>query len=141
MKIEDQKEQKHSAWKGFLAFCLIGIFITIGIICFNNCSGKDGNPLTRDATINDLNIDTSEEISLSMNYKMIPKADINNLELTFKYYNGNNTLVTTIVKDVGNVKEGNQYTISISFGNFSLTNLLTIESVKVQVTEGSISYF
>lgn len=66
---------------------------------FSGCFlfGSDDEPklFTRDATNNDVYIDLSEDFALSINYTVTPKVDINNLQLTFKYYTKSNELLTT----------------------------------------------
>lgn len=95
--------------------------------------------LTRQATINDINIDTSQEISFNINYVMIPYVDIDDLELQFKYYDNDKNLITTKTKSVGNVKEGNQYTVSVSLTEFNFFDLFKINYTSVSVINGTVS--
>lgn len=117
--------------------CIITLLI-ITTLFFTGCIGE--KLISREATINDINIDTSEDISFSINYKMIPYEDIDNLELTFKFYSKSNELLATKIKNVGNVIEGNQYTVSISLTEFSFLDLFKINYARCSVTGGTVTY-
>ena len=112
------------------------LFTVISLLLLTGCETKI---LTREATINDINIDTSQELSLNVQYIMIPYTDINDLELKFKYYDKNHKLVTTKTKSIGNVKEGTQYSISINFGEFNFFDLFKISYTSVSVINGTVS--
>ena len=62
-----------------LTFSLFSIFFVTG------CNSEN-TILTRDATNNDIDFDLSNEFSLNIEYAITPRVDINNLEITFKYY-------------------------------------------------------
>ncbi len=130
--------------KNWLAFVLITTLVLCMCLAYfaTRNNGSSGNTLfSRQATMNDITIDTSAEISLSTNYTINPKVDINDLELTFKYYTNDNKYVTTKSKVVGNVKARQQYQVSISFAEFSFTQLLNISKVSVSVAKGSTATF
>ncbi len=116
----------------------ITLLLILTTILLTGCIGE--KLISREATNNDINLDTSEEISFSINYKMIPYVDIDNLEITFKFYSKDNELLATKVKDVGNVIEGNQYTISISLSEFSFLDLFKINYARYSVTQGTVTY-
>ena len=70
---------------------------------------------------------------------MIPYVDIDDLELQFKYYDNDKNLITTKTKSVGNVKEGNQYTVSVSLTEFNFFDLFKINYTSVSVINGTVS--
>ena len=115
------------------------MLILISVISLLLLTGCETKILTREATINDINLDTSQELSLNVQYIMIPYTDINDLELKFKYYDKNHKLVTTKTKSIGNVKEGTQYSISINFGEFNFFDLFKISYTSVSVINGTVS--
>ena len=115
------------------------MLILITVISLLLLTGCETKILTREATINDINIDTSQELSLNVQYIMIPYTDINDLELKFKYYDKNHKLVTTKTKSIGNVKEGTQYSISINFGEFNFFDLSKISYTSVSVINGTVT--
>lgn len=84
-------------------------------------------------------MDLNNDFSLSINYKITPKKDITNLEITFKYLNSNKKVLTTKIKQIGNVKEGTQYTVNVSLSEFSLTEIFNINYVEAEVTRGTVS--
>ena len=123
--------------KNFIATLCFTVLIITTTLLLSACDGINGI-IPRDATINDIYIDTSEEISLNIKYTVIPNVDIHDLEITFKYYDKNSQLITTKVEKLGNVKKGIQYTVSVSLFEFGFLDLLKIYSVKANVTNGTV---
>ncbi len=144
MKAEENTPKNH----GFLKFIIIlvviiaAIFGTIKLInCLQNPDNNDNAPLSRVATNNDINIDLSEEFSLSMNYKVTPKVNISNLQITFEFCDGNNQTITTKIKPVGNVTKNITTTVTVSLTEFSFVEIFKISTVTAKVTGGTVSYF
>ncbi len=117
-----------------LTFSLFSIFFVTG------CNSEN-TILTRDATNNDIDFDLSNEFSLNIEYAITPRVDINNLEITFKYYDKNNNLLTTKIKNIGNVKEDIEYSVTVSLTEFSFLDIFKLHSVSARVTGGTVSYF
>lgn len=137
-----EKTKKKSAFKIILIITLIiiGILLTGKLIndrIINN--NTETSLTTRAATINDISMDLNNDFSLSINYKITPKKDITNLEITFKYLNSNKKVLTTKIKQIGNVKKGTQYTVNVSLSEFSLTEIFNINYVEAEVTRGTVS--
>lgn len=137
-----EKTKKKSAFKIILiiALIIIGILLTGKLIndrIINN--NTETSLTTRAATINDISMDLNNDFSLSINYKITPKKDITNLEITFKYLDSNKKVLTTKIKQIGNVKEGTQYTVNVSLSEFSLTEIFNINYVEAEVTRGTVS--
>ena len=124
--------------KNLFSKILLSIIMIFSIFCLFACK-TEPKILSRDATINDISIDMSQEISLNMNYIIIPQTDIKDLELTFKFYDSSRICLSTKVKNIGNVKEGIPYTVSISLTEFSFWDLFKIQSANVRVTNGTVS--
>lgn len=116
------------------------LFLLLGGIFIAGCN-KESTLLSRDATNSDIVFDLSNEFSLNIEYKITPIVDINNLEITFKYYDKNNNLLTTKIKNVGNVEEGIEYSITVSLTEFSFLDVFKLHSVSARVTGGTVSYF
>ena len=123
-----------------LMILVVALFIGGAILTGCSCSNSP-QLFTRAATNNDVYIDLSEELSLNVTYKVTPNVDIDNLEITFKYYDNNKKLLATKYRTLGNVKKGVQYSVYVSFGEFSLWDLFKITSTSARVTSGSVSYF
>lgn len=137
-----EKTKKKSAFKIILiiALIIIGILLTGKLIndrIINN--NTETSLTTRAATINDISMDLNNDFSLSINYKITPKKDITHLEITFKYLDSNKKVLTTKIKQIGNVKEGTQYTVNVSLSEFSLTEIFNINYVEAEVTRGTVS--
>ena len=119
---------------------LVLLFLLLGGIFIAGCN-KESTLLSRDAKNSDIDFNLSNEFSLNIEYKITPRVDINNLEITFKYYDKNNNLLTTKIKNVGNVEEGIEYSITVSLTEFSFLDVFKLHSVSARVTGGTVSYF
>lgn len=119
---------------------LVLLFLLLGGIFIAGCN-KESTLLSRDAKNSDIDFNLSNEFSLNIEYKITPRVDINNLEITFKYYDKNNNLLTTKIKNVGNVEEGIEYSITVSLTEFSFLDIFKLHSVSARVTGGTVSYF
>ena len=119
---------------------LVLLFLLLGVIFIAGCN-KESTLLSRDAKNSDIDFNLSNEFSLNIEYKITPRVDINNLEITFKYYDKNNNLLTTKIKNVGNVEEGIEYSITVSLTEFSFLDIFKLHSVSARVTGGTVSYF
>ena len=98
--------------------------------------------IKRDARNSDIEI--SDEIdlaSLSVSLVIDPSCDIDDLELTLRYYDKNGSLLKTQVERIGDVKKGKKETLRISITEFSLTELFKVDTTEIGVTGGSVSVF
>lgn len=119
--------------KNKLSIALCFALMIISLTMLSGCS-----LLTRKATNADIYIDLSQEISLSINYKVRPNVDINNLEIEFNYFDRNGTFLAYKTKNVGNVAKGQEITVSVSLTEFSFTDLLKIYSTQAKVIGGTV---
>lgn len=140
---------------GFLTFLGVVFLILLiigGVIFIAKCTIKqandgefnsDGNPvsLNRAATVNDFTLTESISATISNlkeSYKLVPNEDIKNLEITFKYYDSNNNIIATKIKNIGNVTKSSEYTISVEH---SLSEFFSISKYSYYVSGGTVSYF
>ena len=137
--------KRKSCFTQFLIFCLV---VALIIFCFVKCtdtagSNNDGEKelLSRSARNSDIVVVSSEELSFSDTYKIVPDCDIDNLQLTFSWKDENKNVLATKVKSVGNVKEGIEYTVSFSLSEFSLSDIAKIKYYSCTVIGGTVSYF
>lgn len=121
-------------------FIIIITLLILPMFFLFACTSTTEKMFSRDAKTSDISMDLSQEFSFNINYEMTPKVNIDNLEITFKYYDKNNNLITTKVKYVGNVKKGIEYTISVSLTEFSFFDLFKLYSVSMAVTNGTVTY-
>lgn len=140
----DRQENSHGCLISFIVVILVIVFIVFAVSKVIDASSpnSDGKKelTSRSARNSDLEIESSEDFSLSIDFNVTPECDIDDLELTFSFYDKNKDVLTTKVKNVGNVKEGVEYSISFSLSEFSFSNMFTIESVSCSVTGGTVSY-
>lgn len=121
----------------------IGIFCIVKITeCATNDENKDGNGslISRSARTSDIDIEQSDEFSISFIFILVSEVDIEDLEVTFKFMDENKDSILNIVKQVGNVSADIQYTISISTSEISLSDRFKIEQYTYSVTGGTVSY-
>ena len=152
-EISAEPEKKSNFGTGLAIFLLIIILAVAGFFIFKSCASQNqsGNPssnksdtpalLHRNARLSDLNIEQSNEISLSNNYIITPNVDIAGLEITFRFCDENGETISNKVKVVGNVSEGVEYKVSISLSEFTLSEIFKIQTVYYTVSGGSVSYF
>ena len=130
----------------FLALS-VGAFIFLYVRMNKKDNGSNNTGiLTREATLNDLTImsDDLDISSLSEKISFNPKCDIDNLVITFKFQKKDGTLLKTIDKPMGNVKEGNTYSVTISFSDvadWSIISNLNNFQCRYSVTKGTVSIF
>ncbi len=122
--------------KNKFSITLCFILMLISLTMLSGCS-----LLTRKATNADIYIDLSQEISFSINYKVKPNVDIDNLEIEFNYFDSNGTFLAYKTKNVGNVTKGQEITVSVSLTEFSLTDLFKIYSTQAKVIGGTVPIF
>lgn len=125
---------------------LIIIVMIFSIVKISECAmaqnNKDGNTslTSRSALRSDIYLQGSDNSIFSLQYKLTPREDINNLEITFVFKDKDKIIFDTIVKYIGNVKEGNTYTISISISEFSSSSIYEQFYYSYDVTGGTIDY-
>ena len=131
----------------FLIVIIIGGIVFIAKCVINQASDEgintDGNPvlLNRAATNNDFDLTESVEatiLNLKETYILVSNVDIKDLEITFKYYDSSNKLITTKTKYIGNVTKGSEYTVSIEH---TLSEIFSIDHLTYAPTSGTVSYF
>lgn len=157
--IENHKDEKWpTGLKIFLAIIIIlaiigsVIGIVLGHLPINNKnqnSTNNGNQivntddnklLSRNANINDINI-VWHDNSLSYSGTVVPKTDIENLVLTFKFYDSNKNTVKTIEKRFGNITKNQQYDFTITMSELGYSTALKISGVRYNVSSGQVKYF
>ena len=105
------------------AGCLVWIFILLVAVVVPvvvsvvvTQQNKNDNNSNR-ATMQDIMGNWTEGI-LQDTYTFIPSCDIDGLELRFEIYDENYNKINTVNKPIGNVKEGQQYTVTITIDQY-----------------------
>lgn len=150
--MENNQSKSNGSFLKLLGVVFLILIITGGLVyaaklmlnkATDGKANTDGNPvlLNRAATLNDFTLTESVEssiINLKESYILVPKVDIKNLEITFRYYNESDEIIVTKTKSVGNVKKSSEYTVSIEH---SFSELMKIDYLKYSVSGGTVSYF
>lgn len=118
------------------------IFILFVIFMFLNKSNEHGNGITlRDANEKDIILNQSIEAtiaSLQDAYEITPLHDINDLEITFIFYDSSKKVLSRIIKNLGDVWKNRTYYITIEH---SLSDIFKIKKYSYKVTNGTIPLF
>lgn len=128
---------------GLMTICII-IGIAWGLFQANTTnSNNDGGKtfLSRSAKNSDISFEVNDDFSLRVSFEIVPKVDIDDLQLTFKFLDDDGKLLTTKTKLLGNVKKGSTYNVNFSLTEFSFSQLLNLNSCSTSVTGGTVSYF
>ncbi len=117
-------------------FLMLAVFYVVG-----NQIKNDGGIKLRDATEKDINLSQSIEASIATlqdAYVLIPLYDIDDLELTFTYYDKSEKILSRVTKNLGDVWKDRTYYITIEH---SLSEFFQMEKYSYRVTNGTISLF
>ena len=97
---------------------------------------------TRDARINDVTITTETNYNnLGIDIIILPNVDIEGLEIKLIHYDKNGKELLTQYKTIGNVKEGLQVKTQVQLLDFSITDMFKVNNTKIEIIEGTVSYF
>lgn len=122
---------------------LVGFFVRGCVMSQTNKDNSDGNTniIRRSANINDIEITSEIDFfSFGGRYTVTPKYDIDDLEVTVKFYDKNNSCIKTIAKTLGNVKKDVKANFSISAAEV-LDILFSMNVESYTVTGGTVSIF
>lgn len=120
--------------KHFILKIVLSTFICFSIVFVAVRCSREVNP-------EDVNINLSPKLSLNTEFTVIPNCNIDNLEITFYFTDSNQSLDIKKVKNLGNVKKGNTYTVVIQFTEFEFSEIFKITRTSAIATRGSISYW
>jgi len=131
-QIQESKEDKRFRI-GMIIFAILLSVIVLVACTISILSDSDLNK----ASISDIDGYWNSTVS-EQSYVFIPKYNINGLEFTFSIRDKNNKELQTIVKTVGDVKKGQQYTVSISMTELKdFTTLMDTNYTQLTVTGGT----
>ena len=129
-------EEKQSNSKGCLIYAIllvVIIIVAVGVAIFAvNNSGE--NSITK-ATMSDIDGNWNQSL-LSNTFTFIPSKNIKGLVLQFEIYDNNYNLKNTITKSIGDVKKGQQYTVTLTVDEY-----WSGAQVRTSVKSGTISLF
>ena len=107
-------------------------------------SSSSSNPkkiTTRAANNGDITIQSAGDIQLNPKFYFIPKRDIKDLEFTIYLTDKDDNTLSTQYKNIGDVVEGRQYTVTASTDDMSLFDMLKLRGMTIGVTGGTVSKF
>lgn len=125
---------------------LVGLFFVVRACVistneyFNNYD--DSHLFRRDATINDMSIDSNLNVAaLGADFVINPNVDIDDLEMTITFLDSNKDSLKSFVKFVGDVKEGVQVSFTISYLELGFPAVFEVTYVRGVVSGGTVSIF
>ncbi len=131
-QIQESKEDKRFRI-GMIIFAILLSVIVLVACTISILSDSDLNKASTSDIDGYWNSTVSEQ-----SYVFIPKYNINGLEFTFSIRDKNNKELQTIVKTVGDVKKGQQYTVSISMTELKdFTTLMDANYTQLTITGGT----
>lgn len=93
---------------------------------------------TKDATNDDVTINQGETGLLSYSFTFIPKKDIDDLQFKISFYDSNGKYISDITKTVGDVKKGQQYTVTVNLTELSFSQAFS-NKISVKVSGGKVA--
>ena len=110
---------------------LIVVVLVLAFFVFRSCiSGKTGK-----ANMSDIQGYWTDNIT-SRTYTFIPNVNIEELEFEFVVYSSNKEPLQYIYKEIGNVKKGQQYTVTISITDLYIQTMWEGSYIRVTVNKG-----
>ena len=108
---------------------------------YNDNKYNEPQWFTRDATNNDITVTyETNYTALAVDIYIMPKCDIDNLEIEITYYDKNGAALTSQVKHIGNVKEGVQVQSRMALLDLSITDMFKLDTSDLYVVSGTVSY-
>ena len=105
---------------------------------------SDGNNhlFKRSANNRDISVDSDIDFSsFGIKYTILPQTDIDGLVVTINLLDSNKKIINSVVKSLGNVKQGVQINFSISLFDLGLSVAWNTKYESIAVTGGTVSYF
>lgn len=144
---EEVEEDSFTSGCGCIVAVVVAIIclvfaIALSISFFRD--DTDGNsPFTeifsREANNSDIVVDSELNLSdFAVDLVILPKEDIDDLELTLSFYDKKGNLLKKTVKHIGDVESGKEVRKSIYIQEFSLTEIFQVSSVSASVTGGTV---
>lgn len=149
---EEKKNEslKESLIKTLVITIVIVVIIAVAVLVLRSCvysttsqspsnlGANDNRTTYRDATTSDINGHWNETLT-GQDFVFIPKHDIVNLQLTVYINNRDGEVIKKVVKDIGDVIQGRQYTVTLTISDIGLGNIFSANSTTLKVTGGRVT--
>lgn len=139
--MENENEIKAVLIPLMIVILIFGFCSFIAQILINKDNNDTPTLITRKATINDINIQKDESNLVSIEMIIVPKRDIEDLEITVNYFSSSNKLLKTVTENFGDVKKNGRYTKQVYITDFSVSQIFQLSYCEYKVTGGRVSYF
>lgn len=118
------------------------IILAFTSLLFTGCSCSDEKDhYYRAVTQNDIIIEQNINDIFSMSFIVRPQETIENLFIKFSFFDNKDNPIIAKTKELGNINNGEEYNIQISFSNdndYTLNELLKISKYKTSYFNGKI---
>ena len=108
--------KKHAGCLVWIFILLVAVVVPVVVGVVVTQQNKNDNNSNR-VTTQDIMGNWTNEL-LKSTYTFIPSCNIDGLVFRFEIYDGDNQKVNTIDKEIGDVKEGQQYTVTITLDQY-----------------------
>lgn len=121
-----QKSKSYGCMVTIMTMIIVTVVIVLGLYFF----GK------KDATNSDVIINEGEQTLFSYSFTFIPKNDITDLQFEISFYD-NRTYKSSIKKNIGDVKKGEQYAVTINLTELSFSQAFS-SKISIKVSGGKV---
>lgn len=135
---EEEKQVKYSNAKALrIVISVVCAFVIISLILWGiGAMNKANEPIKADVLDMEFQVDRSYNMGLRI--IVTPEKTINDLEISFKFFDKDDIVVCTIKKAVGNVWKDESYQIIFSYSELGVTSLDDIPRYQTMVTGGTV---
>lgn len=135
---EEEKQVKYSNAKALrIVISVVCAFVIVSLILWGiGAMNKANEPIKADVLDMEFQVDRSYNMGLRI--IVTPEKNINDLEISFKFFDKDDIVVCTIKKAVGNVWKDESYQIIFSYSELGVTSLDDIPRYQTMVTGGTV---
>ncbi|MBQ9728887.1 MAG: hypothetical protein IJV85_04755 [Clostridia bacterium] len=127
---------------GFIVLLFVGLFgYNIAQRKMNPSNTSTPSIFEKKASIDNFYFEENFDFPSRISITILPKCNIEDLELKFQYLDSNGSVIKTQYKPVGNVKDDKLHTVTIELSEIGFDDYMQISSCVWSVSEGTTSLF
>ncbi|MBQ2702180.1 MAG: hypothetical protein IJF64_04235 [Clostridia bacterium] len=127
---------------------VVGVLVLIGLVGFNllqrskmKINNSSPGLFERKASARDMELYDSYSFPVSITLTVVPKENIEDLEILIQYLDSSGRIVKSQRKFIGDVRTGGVYEFDIKLTDFTVSQLAVITRCQYAVSGGTISFF
>jgi hypothetical protein len=143
--MNNENDENHGKGGWIIGVILLTLFLFALMFVFVKVAGDQDSSaaislLSREAKDSDISVETSQDISFGASFKITPKVDIKDLQITIVFSDKDYNELNTVIKTVGNVTKGTTYSVTVSINEIGWIASLGTSYSKVTVSGGTVAY-